>query len=55
MIRSQMLIWIAVIALAALVARLARHAGIFQKRIAPPGVFTLHRKAIVGEVSSPMI
>lgn len=55
MIASQILLWIAVIALVALVARLARHVGIFQKRIVPAGVFTLHRKAIVGDVSTPMI
>lgn len=55
MIAFQILLWIAVTALAALVARLARHVGIFQKRIAPAGVLTLHLKAIVGDVSSPMI
>ena len=51
MITFQILLWIAVIALAALVTRLARHVGIFQKRIAPASVFTLHQKAIVGDVS----
>ncbi len=55
MIRSQILFWVAVTALAALVARLARQVGILQKRIAPAGVLTLHLKAIVGDVSSPMI
>ena len=55
MIRSQIRIWVTVIALAALVTRLARYVGICQKRIAPAGVFTLRREAIVGDVSSPMI
>ncbi len=54
MITSQILLWIAVIALAALVAGLARQVGIFQNRIAPEGVLTLRQKANMGDVSSPI-
>jgi hypothetical protein len=53
-ITSQILLWIAVIALAALVAGLARQVGIFQNRIAPEGVLTLRQKANMGDVSSPI-
>ena len=55
MMTSQILLWIAVTVLAALVAALARQVGILHERIAPAGALTLHQKVNVGEVASPMI
>lgn len=55
MMISQILLWIAVTVLAALVAALARQVGILHERIAPAGALTLHQKVNVGEVASPMI
>lgn len=55
MITSQILLWIAVIVLAALVAALARQVGILHERIAPAGALTLHQKVNVGDEASPMI
>lgn len=46
---SQVLLWVAVIVLAALVAALARQVGILHERIAPAGALTLHQKVEVGE------
>lgn len=55
MITSQILLWIAVVVLAALVAALARQVGILHERIAPAGALTLHQKVNVGDAASPMI
>jgi methylamine dehydrogenase accessory protein MauD len=55
MIASQILLWIAVIVLAALVAALARQVGILHERIAPAGALTLHQKVNVGDTATPMI
>lgn len=46
---SQILLWAAVIVLAAVVAALARQVGILHERIAPAGALTLHQKVNVGE------
>ncbi|MCJ2185090.1 methylamine dehydrogenase [Novosphingobium sp. 1949] len=46
---SQILLWAAVIVLAATVAALARQVGILHERIAPAGALTLHQKVHVGE------
>ena len=43
MLVSQILLWIAVIVLGALVAALARQVGILHERIAPAGALTLHQ------------
>lgn len=55
MITSQILLWVAVVVLAALVAALARQVGILHERIAPAGALTLHQKVNVGDTASPMI
>ncbi len=55
MMTSQILLWIAVIVLAALVAALARQVGILHERIAPAGALTLHQKVNVGDIAAPMI
>lgn len=55
MIVSQILLWIAVIVLGALVAALARQVGILHERIAPAGALTLHQGVRVGDDVQPMI
>lgn len=55
MLVSQILLWIAVIVLGALVAALARQVGILHERIAPAGALTLHQKINVGESVKPML
>lgn len=55
MMTSQILLWIAVVVLAALVAALARQVGILHERIAPAGALTLHQKVNVGDIASPMM
>jgi methylamine dehydrogenase accessory protein MauD len=55
MMTSQILLWIAIIVLAAVVAALARQVGILHERIAPAGALTLHQKVNVGDAASPMI
>lgn len=51
---SQILLWVAVIVLAALVAALARQVGILHERIAPAGALTLHQSVNVGDVPTPL-
>ena len=55
MLISQILLWIAVIVLGALVAALARQVGILHERIAPAGALTLHQKINIGEAVKPMV
>ena len=55
MLVSQILLWIAVIVLGALVAALARQVGILHERIAPAGALTLHQKINIGEAVKPMV
>ncbi len=55
MLVSQILLWIAIIVLGALVAALARQVGILHERIAPAGALTLHQKLTVGEAVKPMV
>ncbi len=55
MLVSQILLWIAVIVLGALVAALARQVGILHERIAPAGALTLHQKINIGESVKPMV
>lgn len=55
MMTSQILLWVAVVVLAALVAALARQVGILHERIAPAGALTLHQKVNVGDAASPMM
>lgn len=55
MLVSQILLWMAVIVLGALVAALARQVGILHERIAPAGALTLHQKVNVGESVKPML
>lgn len=54
MLVSQILLWIAVIVLGALVAALARQVGILHERIAPAGALTLHQGVNVGDAVKPM-
>lgn len=54
MLVSQILLWIAVIVLGALVAALARQVGILHERIAPAGALTLHQSVNVGDQVKPM-
>jgi len=51
---SQILLWVAVIALGVMVAALARQVGILHERIAPAGALTLHQNVKVGEVPTPL-
>jgi len=51
---SQILLWVAVIVLAALIAALARQVGILHERIAPAGALTLHQSVNVGDVPTPV-
>ncbi|MDK2758072.1 MAG: methylamine dehydrogenase [Blastomonas fulva] len=51
---SQILLWVAVIVLAALVAALARQVGILHERIAPAGALTLHQSVNIGDVPTPL-
>jgi len=51
---SQILLWVAVIVLAALVAALARQVGVLHERIAPAGALTLHQTVQVGDAPTPV-
>jgi len=51
---SQILLWVAVIALGVLVAALARQVGVLHERIAPAGALTLHQKVSVGDAVPAM-
>lgn len=51
---SQILLWVAVIALGVMVAALARQVGILHERIAPAGALTLHQNVKVGETPTPL-
>lgn len=51
---SHILLWVAVIVLAALVAALARQVGILHERIAPAGALTLHQSVTAGDVPNAL-
>lgn len=54
MLASQLLLWIAVAVLGALVAALARQVGLLHERIAPAGALTLHQNVAVGDVPTSL-
>lgn len=54
LLTSQILIWIAVIALGVLGIALARQVGVLHERIAPAGALSLHQTVNVGDVVNPM-
>jgi methylamine dehydrogenase accessory protein MauD len=54
LLTSQILIWIAVIALGVLGIALARQVGVLHERIAPAGALSLHQSVNVGDVVTPM-
>ena len=54
MLASQILLWIAILVLGALVAALARQVGLLHERIAPAGALTLHQNVNVGETPTPL-
>lgn len=54
MMISHILLWIAVLVLAALVAALARQVGLLHERIAPAGALSLHQHVNVGEAPTPV-
>lgn len=54
MLASQILLWIAILVLGALVAALARQVGLLHERIAPAGALSLHQNVQVGETPTPL-
>ncbi|CAH0357234.1 redoxin family protein [Sphingobium sp. CECT 9361] len=50
-IGSQIILWIAVVALALVVAALTRQVGVLHERIAPAGALTLHQKLKSGDAA----
>jgi methylamine dehydrogenase accessory protein MauD len=54
MMFSQILLWVAVSALALLVMALARQVGVLHERIAPAGALTLHQTVNVGDKAPAM-
>ncbi len=54
LLTSQILIWIAVIALGVLGIALARQVGVLHERIAPAGALSLHQSVNVGDAVTPM-
>jgi len=51
LVASQLLLWVAVIALSLLVMALARQIGVLHERIAPAGALSLHQSKQVGDVA----